>query len=439
MNLAYKNPTLFWNCACLISNSGSLEDKGTTDYNKMAKALGNIISAGINISLIDINKSKASFEPNVEDNKILFGLKALSGINSETIEKIEQGRPYSGIVDFMRRCPLTKTTMISLIKAGAFDELDNHWASEINKKEPRKVIMAYYISKVSEPKTRITLQNFNGLIQRGLSPEELSPVVKVFSFNKFLKEHMKYKTYYIFNSTCLKYYSDNFSQEKIEIVNGNPCILQTEWDKIYQNEMNKAREWISNNQAEILKNLNMSLFKESWDKYASGSISHWEMESVCFYYHEHELINVNNKKYGIVDFSSLSADSEVEKTFRKNGRSIPIFKLSKIAGTVISKDDNHSTVTLLTTTGVVDVKFSKEYYANYNKQISEKNDDGTKSVVEKSWFKRGEKLLITGFRRDEQFVAKTYAATIGHQLYKITDINEETGDITVIHERAEVA
>ena len=42
--------------------------------------------------------------------------------------------------------------------------------------------------------------------------------------------------------------------------------------------------------------------------------------------------------------------------------------------------------------------------------------------------------MITGFRRDDQFVAKTYASTIGHQLYKITDV---IGcDIKIQHERA---
>ena len=41
--------------------------------------------------------------------------------------------------------------------------------------------------------------------------------------------------------------------------------------------------------------------------------------------------------------------------------------------------------------------------------------------------------MVTGFRRDDQFVAKTYAGTAGHQLYKITDI---VGDsIKLQHER----
>ena len=62
----------------------------------------------------------------------------------------------------------------------------------------------------------------------------------------------------------------------------------------------------------------------------------------------------------------------------------------------------------------------------FKKQVSQVQADGTKKVIEKSWFKRGTMLMITGFRRDDQFVAKTYASTSTHQLYKIIDIlNDE--------------
>ena len=70
----------------------------------------------------------------------------------------------------------------------------------------------------------------------------------------------------------------------------------------------------------------------------------------------------------------------------------------------------------------------------FRKQISQVQPDGSKKIVERSWFKRGTLLLITGYRRDEnEFVGKTYAATIEHQLYKITDIIGS--DIKLQHER----
>ena len=435
------NP-IYWSTACLIVNSGSLEEdnefeddedgdvvkkeKGT-DYAKNAKAIGDIISKGIKVSLIDINNSAYSFEPDINNNQILFGMKALSNLNAEIIEKIESGRPYFNLKDFMLRCPLTKTVMINLIKAGAFDEIEK------NSLGNRKNIMAYYISQISEPKTKLNLQNFNGLIQRNLVPQELEMQVRVYNFNKYLKTR-KVGKYYTFDDACIMFFNKFYSNEsdKLEVINGITCIIQDKWDKIYQKEMDKAREWLKDNQ-EVLKAYNLSLFKEIWDKYAAGTTSKWEMDSVCFYHGPHELSEVNVYKYNIVDFFSLPSEPQVDYFFKRGGNKIPIYKLHRIIGTVIGKNDNKSTVTLLTTTGVTTVKFSREYYAMFKKQISQVGADGKKHVVEKSWFTRGTMIMVTGFRRDDMFVGKTYAATKGHQLYKITKVVD--GDIVLQHER----
>jgi DNA polymerase-3 subunit alpha len=442
------NP-IYWNTACLIVNSGSLEEdeeyeididtesikkkeKGT-DYAKTAKALGDIISKGINVSLIDINKSNYSFEPDVENNQILFGLKALGGINSEVIEKIIAGRPYVSFKDFLARCPLNKTAMISLIKAGSFDKLETKWARELNV-EPRILIMTYYLSKISEPKKKLTLQNFNGLIQRDLIPDNLFFQKRVFIFNKYLKENKKVGGYYVFDEACEKFYTQFFDEEKLSIVNGYICIAQKEWDKIYKKEMDKAREWLKDNQDEVLKEFNALLFLEQWNNYAEGNISAWEMDSLCFYYHEHELAHINTTKYGIVDYFHLSEQPEVDYFYKRNGKEIPIYKTYKIIGTVISKNDTRSSVSILTTSGVVNVKFTKEYYAMFNRQISEVQADGSKKIKEKGWFTRGTKVMVTGFRREGMFVAKAYKHTPTHQLYKIQSFDDK-GNMELIHER----
>ena len=54
--------------------------------------------------------------------------------------------------------------------------------------------------------------------------------------------------------------------------------------------------------------------------------------------------------------------------------------------------------------------------------------------MEKGWFGRGTKVLVTGFRRDDTFIAKTYSKTPTHQLYKITKVNDD-GTLELIHER----
>ena len=454
---------IYWDTACLAVNSGSLQDNSTeevvsiyepehqellegttfkdlpdrsgkikktaqTDYIKLAKALGEIINAGINVSLIDINKSDYGFKPDADSNQILFGMNALSGVNNEIIEQIKAGRPYSSLKDFMNRVTIKKPAMLSLIKSGAFDKLEEEWAKQFNNVHPRILSMIYYLSIISEPKKRLTLQNVNGLIEKGVFPKSLEKEKYIFYFNKELKKH-KDKEFYIWN----KEIDDPELAENFEIINGVFAIKQSVWDNIYKAKMDKVRDWLKENQAAALNAYNTILFKELWNKDAKENISAWEMQSLCFYYHEHELAHVDNSKYGIKNFFDLSSVPEVDKTFTKNGKQIPIFKLCRIAGTVIGKDDTKHIVSLLTTDGVVNVKFTRDYYAMYNRQISKVNADGKKSVLEKGWFTRGSKLLITGFRRDDTFVAKRYSSTPGHILWKIVSV--DGSDITIEHNR----
>ena len=187
----------------------------------------------------------------------------------------------------------------------------------------------------------------------------------------------------------------------------------------------------------MLKKFNTVLFKEYWDKYAQGNISAWEMESLCFYYHEHELAHVNTYKYGIANFFDLPTEPPIDSMFKRNGKDIPIYQTFKIIGTVINKNDVKSSITILTTKGIVTVKFTKEYYAMYNRQLSEIQEDGTKKITEKGWFTRGTKVMITGFRRDDMFIAKSYTKTQTHQLYKILEI--DGGNMKLEHERKTTA
>ena len=268
-------------------------------------------------------------------------------------------------------------------------------------------------------------------------PAELYLKKQTYLFTKYLKAKKKVGKYYVFDNICEEFYNKNFDIEQLEIINGLTCILQTNWEKIYQNVMDKARDWVKENKMEILEKYNNILFKECWDKYATGNISSYEMEALCFYYHEHELAHINENKYGIINFYELPTEPIIDYFFKRNGRDIPIYKIYKIAGTVIGKNDTRSSITLLTTTGVVNVKFTKEYYAMFNRQISELGEDNVKHVVEKGWFTRGIKLIVAGFRRDDTFVGKTYTNTGYHQLYKIIDIYNN-GDIKLTHDREKI-
>ena len=438
------NP-IYWDTACLVVNSGSLEEEDDneydedgvpvkkkengTDYAKVAKALGEILAAGVKVSLVDINQSDYGFKPDVKNNQILFGMKALGHVGQDVVNSIKSGRPYNSLKDFMTRCRLNKTAMVNLIKGGAFDNLESDWARSLNI-EPRILAMTYYLSIVSEPKKRLTLQNFNGLLEEGLVPDELDFQRRVFKFNKYLKSHKVGDSYEIADKGAADFYTKFFSLDDISIFNGKGYILQKTWDNIYKNNMDVARDYIKSYQEEMLKAYNTILFKKEWDKYAKGNISSWEMEALCFYYHDHELKDIDTQKYGIKNFFTLPSEPEVDYFFKRNGKQIPIYKLCRVAGTVIGKNDTRHLVTLLTVDGVINVKFTRDYYAMFNRQLSEKGEDGKKHVKEKGWFTRGIKLLVTGFRRDDTFVSKKYSKTSGHQLYLITEVEGRNINIT---------
>jgi DNA polymerase-3 subunit alpha len=294
--------------------------------------------------------------------------------------------------------------------------------------------MADYIRLTCDAKKRLTLQNFNGLIGAGLIPEELIYETRVFNFNKSLKKYCKIGDYYVMPEPFMKFYEQFFNTDILTIIDNYPAIKQTSWDKIYKNTMDKVRDWLKAHHDETLAKYNDMLFMEDWNKYCKGNVSAWEMESLSFYHSEHELAHVNRIKYGISNFSELPAVPEVEYYFKRAGKDIPIFKLTRIVGTVIGKNKTKSMISLLTTDGVVSVKFRPEYFAMFDKQLSEKQEDGTKKIVEKSWFNKGSKLMLTGFRRDDQFVPKTYANTATHTLYKIDEVLEN-GDLELRSER----
>lgn len=428
MNLAYKYPIIFWNCANLIVDSGTIEgiDDKTSDYNKIARAVNKNKLAGIKVSLIDVNKSELSFTPDAETNTIHYGLGGLQGVGNEVAQMIIDNRPYNSVEDFMDKTKVNKTVMVSLIKSGAFDQFGK-----------RKDIMKQYLYTTINPKKRLTMQNFNALIENSLVPQKLKFQKQVFNFNKGLKKDCKYNTdYFALDGVYYKFYVKFFNEDNIEPIDNKLCLNKKTWKKEYDSVMSAAKQYITDNQQELLDKLNNKMLKDAWNKYAAGTISHWEMESLGMYYHKHELTNIDNSLYDIIDYTRLDRTPIVDYTFKRNGAEIPIFKTFKIAGTVIAKDELHSQITLLTTTGVVEVKMSKEYFSQYNKRISEVRPDGTKKIIEQGFFQRGMMLVCNGIRRGDTFVLKAYKrkGNVQHQLYKITKVNKD-GTIEMTNNR----
>lgn len=428
MNLAYKYPVIYWNTACLITDSGSGD--GGTDYTKIAQSVNKIMSEGIKVSLVDVNKSNKDFTPDKENNQILFGLKAVSNIGDALVDDIIANRPYASILDFIYKINPNRTQMLMLIKGGAFDSF-----------MPRYDAMITYLWIACDKKKRLTLQNLPGLIKYNLIPsgEEFIFARRVFEFNRYLKNICKFNTdYYRLDERALRFLIETEKENLIKSNNqkGQYFMSVREWDKgVYQPTMDIFRTWINEDKEHLLDELNTKIFMEDWNKYAQGNLSSWEMEALCFYYHEHELAHVNMRKYGLSNFNELAEVPPVEKFFKRNGASIPIYKLFTICGTCIAKNKTKSTVYVLTMEGqVVPVKFRQEYFSLFDRQTFKKNPDGTKTVIERSWFNRGNMIMVQGIRRGDEFVAKKYASSAKHQLYHIDSI-DKNGELELRSER----
>ena len=463
MNLAFYYPIIFWNTACLICDSGGTEQEDTDEegekffeeeynssfesfiedddidedddeeessvkkkkkknrtakYDKIASAIGKMAARGVKVYPPDINKSSFTFSPEPESNLIRYGLSGIVKIGEDLTKEIIANRPYNSLNDFLSKVKVNKSQMINLIKCGAFDAFGN-----------RVEIMKQYVDLISDTKKDLNLRNVQMLLNHGLIPDKYDLQRRVFNFNKYLKNLTKEETIYL-DDIAYNFYSQNFDVDKL-CHNGEAfTIKKSSWKTMYDKHMALLRDFIKVNKSELLNKLNNMLTAEVWDKYCLGSVSKWEMDSVSFYSHEHELKGLRTELYDISNFSKLPEEPIVESTFpTKDGKRIPLFKICRIAGTVLGKDKNKNMVTLLTESGVVTVKIFGDVFSYYDKQISEKGLDGHKHVLERSWFTRGNKVVITGIRRGETFVAKKYSRTPYHLVELVTSF--EDGFITL--------
>ena len=417
--LATYFPSVYWNTACLRVDAG-LEEEASTNYNKIAKAVGNIINRGITVLPVDINKSGYMFEPDEKTNSIYYGMKSLNGVGGEIIADIINNRPYASLQDLIDKVSsANKTVIIALIKSGAFDQFGE-----------RKDVMAEYLRQVSSPKKRITLQNFSGLMEKNLIPKELKFQRTLFRFNKSLKARKKIGDYFAINFQYYDFYSKHFDVDLLEPMEDTLVIPQKTWQKLYTKAMEPAKIYFKENQQALLDAYNDTLFQEQWKKYAGGNYSSWEMDSLGYYYHDHELAGVDLTQYGIVPYSTLPSEPEVVKTFTRNGKTYPLRNIVRIAGTVIGKNNTKATVDILTVeSGVVTVKFNLEFFAYYNRRISD-NINGENKVVENGWFNKGTMIVVAGYRNGDTFRGKTYSRTPFSQLYKITEVNGRFMEMT---------
>lgn len=450
--IATQWPVIYWNTACLIVNSQSIEEEETTEdfleenpseadcqeeleemdddeeepikkkekkkvktvnYGKVATAIGKMKSAGIEVSPPDINQSAYTFIPDEKKNLIRYGLRGITKVGDDIVKQIIENRPYTSIPDFLSKVKINKPQMVNLIKCGAFDSFGQ-----------REQVMHEYINLISDAKKRITLQNMKMLIDFGLIPSEYDFVRRVFNFNKYLKTS-KVDDLFLLDNIAMVFFDKNFSIDKLvedARAESGFGIKQITWKKIYDEVMDRIRPYVKENNQKLLSSVNSRLTEDVWNKYCLGNISKWEMDSVSCYFHEHELAHVDNTYYGFSNFFDLAEEPEIERVFEIKGKRVPIFKIHRIYGTVLDRDKMKKLVTLLTPDGVVTVKIFGEVFNIYDRQISEKSVDGKKHVKEKSTFARGNKIVVCGIRDGDSFRAKKYKATPYHLCELIEEV-----------------
>ncbi len=474
MNLAYKYPIIFWNTANLIVDSAGteaaheeddeesliveLEDEQAPEeeivdiyepeeweeyeyedlpdrsakkkkktksinFGKIATAIGKFQAEGIEIASPDINRSGFTFTPVVETNTIVSGLRNLTRISADLVNTIISNRPYASLDDFLSRVKVNKTQMLVLIKSGAFDSLY----------PDRMGLLREYVCRIAGTKNNLTLANVPMLISYNVFADECDEYIELYQYNKFLRKKLDKETGIItLTNKAMEYYLDRFDPDQLLDSNS---IAAKAWEKQYKKAIAPFSDFIKENKDILLDELNAKILEEKFDLNVGGNISHCEMEAMSFYYHPHELSEINRGKYEISRFTDLPEEPQVSREIHtKDGKTIPIYELSCIAGTVVDKNKMKNSISLLTPDGVVNVKIWKNQYAKYDKQISEIGPDGKKKVMERSWFKRGTLLYLQGMRRGNNFIPKTYKGS-RHKvpIMKITEVNG--GDIVFTNKR----
>ena len=436
LNLAYHYPIIFWNTACLIVDAGAdeqIEENKSTDYGKIATAISNMQKRGVDIALPLINSTDFGFIPDEERRTIIYSVKAINGIGDDVARDLIQNRPYSSMEDFCSRMldtgKIKTSQMVQLIKAGCFTELDQ---------EDRRLTMKDFLVRyVLSPIEKLTMSQFDRLVDFDGEFHFIPQNIKEAMRHKFFKDYVLqdeffYKNYidptkrlpkagyndrwYRLDDVAMPFFQSNYSEDSIEAVDEQYYIIsEKKLKKENDKYLEKLKEWMKDENT--IAKYNECLFKRIWQQYASGSVAKWEMDSLSVYCtQEHELANLKKEEYGVVNFFEEpeepqaydyyiryigEGDHMVKKEFPKN-------KIVRIAGTVLDKNKDRHLLTLLTLEGVVNVKFDKGQFAYYDRQ--EQNEETGKK--DKSWFTRGNKLLICGFRRGDQFVARKYADTV---------------------------
>lgn len=489
MNLIHHYPPIYYNTAVLEVESGALEQEmlqdddeengeqkkkkeKQTNYGAMASAVSTLQKRGVKIDYPDLNRAKVGFVPDEKSNSIVFAMKGISKINNETAKNIMEHRPYASFDDFKERLVNTKREvtlpngqtqqksyvtnqqLIMLIKAGAFEQIDER---------SREELMVAHLQSTFKPKSQINASLVQMVLERGMIPHELQEQLKHYNFREFVKKlpkvndktskTVKWHTFNTGDVTFDEYASNYFATHfELELVEGRDYRFNEagqlqvamgtkrkgSFEALYNEKVDELMKWLKSDNC--LATLNEMLWQEHYNKYAKGTKEAWEMESMCLYYDKHELDVVDLPLHGISLFDDLHEEPVVVGYNKYNNIEYEKYATQLIAGTVLDKDANKHSITLLTQCGVVTVKFQAGQYSHYAKTISMTNEaTGKKTTVEESWFKKGTLIIVSGYRKGQIFRAKAYKDSLfNHTVMRINEVTAD-GQLKIQSERTRLS
>lgn len=437
LNMYWKYPKVFWNAAVVITQAQTQDERENSanaiDYGKIAKSIYKARENKIYVDPPSVQNSDLTFAVNTKNETILYGLGAIAGINNDIANQIISNRPYISFKDFYTKNSydgslITNSKFVTLIKAGCFDEF-----------EPNRIkVMKQYVVLSTPVKSELTMQNLPEIIRIGAKlPKELTAP---YNFRKYVTSkqflygihpQFKSKKLYWLDDKALHYFNANCRNELQEGVDwfeqeDMTLVVDKAIEKLYRPVMDALKEYI--NKPEFIKEYNKCVYRAKYeDMIEVEDVNKWGFEACAYYpYGGHELSGLDLDRYNISRFEDLPEEPVfIEKSYGK--RSWKQYNINAICGTVLARNDNNHLVSILTPNNeVVNIKFNGGSYAHYKQQISEPGPDGKKIVRDKSWFERGSLVIVAGYRRGDDFVAKKYKSSVfNHQVQKIDMVNED--------------
>ena len=438
LNLNYFYPKVYWNCACLSVEASGLTDEESTDsrqstknYGEIAKAIYKMRQSNISVEPPSINDSTNDFTPKESTNSILFALSGIASINQDITAQIITNRPYTSFKDFYTKNSyqgslITTSKFIQLIKAGCFDEFE----------PDRTKVMRQFVMLSTLKKTKFTMSNLPKAIamkvnipEQLLAPYQFIKYVCSVRFLYSIHPNFKSKKIYWVDNKAMPYFIENCQGQMIEGVDwwtqdDMTLVVDKALEKLFKPSLKQLQDYINTEQ--FIKDYNRRMYQQVYNSYVPNKdTNHWSLETCSFYAHEHELANIDVDKYNITPFDDLPQDP-LFITKRFGNREWKQYELAQIAGVVLDRNDPRHTLTILDMGNhVVQVKFtSASDYAFYKQQLAELQPDGKSKVVDASWFKRGQPLILTGVRIGENdFRIKAYKSSIyQHKVQKILSV-----------------